>query len=42
VALLTELFQQLAELKPKLRPTVLGVFIANEENWRSMRLRDVV
>jgi acetylornithine deacetylase len=32
VALLTELFRQLAVLKPKLRPTVLGCFIANEEN----------
>jgi hypothetical protein len=32
VALLTELFRQLAVVKPKLRPTVLGCFIANEEN----------
>jgi len=32
VALLTELFRQMGELKPKLKPTVLGVFIANEEN----------
>lgn len=32
VALLAELFRQLGEAKPKLRPTVLGVFIANEEN----------
>ena len=32
VALLTELFRQLAEKKPELQPTVVGVFIANEEN----------
>eukprot|EP00882_Tetradesmus_deserticola_P002404 GHRQ01002563.1.p1 GENE.GHRQ01002563.1~~GHRQ01002563.1.p1 ORF type:complete len:440 (+),score=207.27 GHRQ01002563.1:231-1550(+) len=32
VALLTELFRQLAVLQPKLKPTVLGCFIANEEN----------
>jgi hypothetical protein len=32
VALLTELFRQLGQLKPQLKPTVLGVFIANEEN----------
>eukprot|EP00243_Klebsormidium_subtile_P014001 TRINITY_DN963_c0_g1_i1.p1 TRINITY_DN963_c0_g1~~TRINITY_DN963_c0_g1_i1.p1 ORF type:complete len:414 (-),score=125.87 TRINITY_DN963_c0_g1_i1:315-1394(-) len=32
VALLTELFRQLGTEKPKLRPTVVGVFIANEEN----------
>jgi hypothetical protein len=32
VALLTELFAQLAEHRPALGPTVVGVFIANEEN----------
>lgn len=32
VAMLTELFRQLATIKPKLKPTVLGCFIANEEN----------
>jgi acetylornithine deacetylase len=32
VALLVELFTQLAEARPKLAPTVVGVFIANEEN----------
>eukprot|EP00878_Enallax_costatus_P036747 GHUV01041295.1.p1 GENE.GHUV01041295.1~~GHUV01041295.1.p1 ORF type:complete len:397 (+),score=107.15 GHUV01041295.1:486-1676(+) len=32
VALMTELFRQLGTLKPQLKPTVLGVFIANEEN----------
>lgn len=32
VALLTELFRQLAVHKPPLKATVMGVFIANEEN----------
>lgn len=32
VALLTELFRQLGEKRPALGPTVVGVFIANEEN----------
>eukprot|EP00850_Spirogloea_muscicola_P023359 SM000351S13210 [mRNA] locus=s351:28287:32278:+ [translate_table: standard] len=32
VALVTELFRQLAEERPALRPSVVGVFIANEEN----------
>lgn len=32
VALVTELFVQLGEARPKLGPTVIGVFIANEEN----------
>lgn len=32
VALLTELFRQLAVTKPALKATVMGVFIANEEN----------
>lgn len=30
--MMAELFRQLGTLKPKLKPTVLGVFIANEEN----------
>ncbi|TQE08055.1 hypothetical protein C1H46_006329 [Malus baccata] len=32
VALLTELMRRLAETKPKLKSTVVAVFIANEEN----------
>jgi acetylornithine deacetylase len=32
VALLAELFRQLGEHKPPLKATVMGVFIANEEN----------
>eukprot|EP00850_Spirogloea_muscicola_P019162 SM000185S04021 [mRNA] locus=s185:68942:73006:+ [translate_table: standard] len=32
VALVTELFRQLAEERPALRPSVVGVFMANEEN----------
>jgi hypothetical protein len=32
VALLTELFRQLAVTQPPLKATVMGVFIANEEN----------
>jgi acetylornithine deacetylase len=32
VALLTELFRQLGEARPALKETVVGVFIANEEN----------
>lgn len=32
VALLTELFRQLGQQKPPLKATVMGVFIANEEN----------
>eukprot|EP00798_Chlamydomonas_sp_ICE-L_P008196 gene8196-1458_t len=32
VALLTEVFRQLGETKPKLKQTVVGVWIANEEN----------
>lgn len=32
VALLTELFRQLATTKPALKATVIGVYIANEEN----------
>jgi hypothetical protein len=32
VALLTELFRQLAQHEPALKATVMGVFIANEEN----------
>eukprot|EP00850_Spirogloea_muscicola_P021359 SM000245S08198 [mRNA] locus=s245:90275:95022:- [translate_table: standard] len=32
VALVTELFRQLAEERPALHPSVVGVFIANEEN----------
>jgi hypothetical protein len=32
VALLTELFRQLGLHKPPLKATVIGVFIANEEN----------
>lgn len=32
VALVTELFCQLGEARPRLGPTVVGVFIANEEN----------
>lgn len=32
VALLTELFRQLAVQRPPLKASVLGVFIANEEN----------
>jgi len=32
VALLTELFVQLGERRPALGPTVVGVYIANEEN----------
>ncbi|KAL3683019.1 hypothetical protein R1sor_001041 [Riccia sorocarpa] len=32
VALITELFRQLAEKKPKLKSSVVAVFIANEEN----------
>ena len=32
VALLAELFVQLGTKKPKLKPTVVGVWIANEEN----------
>jgi acetylornithine deacetylase len=29
---MVELFMQLAEARPKLAPTIVGVFIANEEN----------
>lgn len=32
VALLAELFRQLGEHRPPLKATVMGVFIANEEN----------
>lgn len=32
VALIAELFRQLAETKPKLKRTIVGVCIANEEN----------
>ena len=32
VALITDLFCSLAELKPKLQRTVMAIFIANEEN----------
>ncbi|EFJ48310.1 hypothetical protein VOLCADRAFT_81178 [Volvox carteri f. nagariensis] len=32
VALLTELFRQLGEKRPKLKRTIVGVYIANEEN----------
>lgn len=32
VALVTELFRKLAETRPPLKMTVVGVFIANEEN----------
>ena len=32
VALITDLFCSLAELKPQLKRTVIAVFIANEEN----------
>lgn len=32
VALLTELMKRLAQVKPKLKCTVVAVFIANEEN----------
>lgn len=32
VALVTELMRQLGETKPKLKSTVVAVFIANEEN----------
>lgn len=32
VALVTELFIQLAEHRPKLTPTLIAVFISNEEN----------
>ena len=32
VVILTTFFKQLAILKPKLKRTVVGIFIANEEN----------
>lgn len=32
VALITELMKRLGEIKPKLKSTVVAVFIANEEN----------
>jgi acetylornithine deacetylase len=32
VALLAEMFRQLGEHRPPLKATVMGVFIANEEN----------
>ncbi|MEW5309948.1 MAG: hypothetical protein WDW38_001788 [Sanguina aurantia] len=36
VALIAELFRQLAEAKPKLKRTIVGVCIANEENSKQL------
>ena len=38
VALVTELMKRLGETKPKLKSTVVAVFIANEENSAILRI----